>query len=68
VQREINALWSENKVVKRETRRAVTPWGVLSVFVKFLGGEDFGSRSVSICRSIWRRRTPSTRRGGWWSL
>ena len=36
VQREISALWSEKKVVLRETRRAVTPWGGLSVFVEFL--------------------------------
>jgi hypothetical protein len=41
VQREINALWGEKKVVLQETRRAVTPWGGLSVFVEFLRGRGF---------------------------
>ena len=36
MQREIGALWSEKKVVRRETQRAVTPWGGLRVFVEFL--------------------------------
>ena len=36
MQRGISALWSEKEVVLRETRRAVTPWGGLSVFVEFL--------------------------------
>jgi len=29
-------LWGERKVILRETPRAVTPWGGLSVFVEFL--------------------------------
>lgn len=34
--REITALWQEKKVVLRETPRAVTPFGGLSVFIQFL--------------------------------
>jgi hypothetical protein len=41
VQREISVLWGEKKVVLRETRRAVTPWGGLSVFVEFLRRRGF---------------------------
>jgi len=44
VQREINALWGEKKVVLRETRRAVTPWGGLSVFFEFLRRRGFGEQ------------------------
>jgi hypothetical protein len=36
VQREITALWGEKKVVLRQTPRAVTPFGGLSVFIAFL--------------------------------
>jgi hypothetical protein len=36
VQREISALWGEKKVVLRQTARAVTPFGGLSVFIAFL--------------------------------
>jgi hypothetical protein len=36
VQREISALWGERKVVLRQTPRAVTPFGGLSVFIAFL--------------------------------
>jgi len=36
VQRKISALWGERKVILRQTPRAVTPWGGLSVFVEFL--------------------------------
>jgi len=36
VQREITALWGKKKVVLRETPRAVTPFGGLSVFIEFL--------------------------------
>jgi hypothetical protein len=36
VQREITALWGEKKVILRETPRAVTPFGGLSVFIEFL--------------------------------
>ena len=37
MQREITVLWGEKKVVLRQTPRAVTPFGGLSVFVAFLG-------------------------------
>ena len=37
MQREISALWGEKKVILRQTPRAVTPFGGLSVFVAFLG-------------------------------
>ena len=36
MQRKINALWGEKKVVLRQTPRAVTPFGGLSVFIAFL--------------------------------
>jgi len=36
VQREITPLWGEKKVVLRQTPRAVTPFGGLSVFIEFL--------------------------------
>jgi hypothetical protein len=36
VHREINALWGKKKVVLRQTPRAVTPFGGLSVFIEFL--------------------------------
>jgi hypothetical protein len=36
VQRKITVLWGEKKVVLRQTLRAVTPFGGLSVFVAFL--------------------------------
>ena len=34
-------LWGEKKVVLHETRRAVTPWGGLSVFIEFLRRRGF---------------------------
>jgi DDE family transposase len=37
VHREINAIWGKKKVVLRQTARAVTPFGGLSVFIEFLG-------------------------------
>jgi hypothetical protein len=37
VQREITTIWGEKKVVLRQTERAVTPFGGLSVFIEFLG-------------------------------
>jgi hypothetical protein len=37
VQRKVNSLWGEKKVVLRQTPRAVTPFGGLSVFIEFLG-------------------------------
>jgi len=37
VQREVTPLWGGKKVVLRETLRAVTPFGGLSVFIEFLG-------------------------------
>jgi hypothetical protein len=36
VQRKITPLWAEKKVVLRQTPRAVTPFGGLSVFIEFL--------------------------------
>jgi Transposase DDE domain group 1 len=36
VQRKISVLWGEKKVVLRQTPRAVTPFGGLSVFIEFL--------------------------------
>ena len=36
MQREITALWGEKKVILRQTPRAVTPFGGLSVFIAFL--------------------------------
>lgn len=41
MQREITTLWGEKKVVLRETPRAVTPFGGLSVFIEFLGKIGF---------------------------
>lgn len=51
MQREISVLWGEKKVVLRETRRAVTPWGGRSVFVAFLrrrGYREQGRRHLPI--------------------
>ena len=36
MQRKITLLWGEKKVVLRQTPRAVTPFGGLSVFIEFL--------------------------------
>jgi hypothetical protein len=36
VQRKVSVLWGEKKVVLRQTPRAVTPFGGLSVFIEFL--------------------------------
>ena len=36
MQRKVTALWGEKKVVLRQTERAVTPFGGLSVFIAFL--------------------------------
>ena len=36
MRQEITPLWGEKKVEWRETKRAVTPWGGLLVFVEFL--------------------------------
>ncbi len=36
MQRKVSVLWGEKKVVLRQTPRAVTPFGGLSVFVEFL--------------------------------
>jgi len=36
VQREITTVWGEKKVILRETPRAVTPFGGLSLFIAFL--------------------------------
>lgn len=42
--REITALWGERKVVLRETPRAVTPFGGLSVFIEFLQKLGYGQQ------------------------
>lgn len=42
MQREITALWGKEKVVLRQTPRAVTPFGGLSVFIKLL--QEIGYR------------------------
>ena len=42
--RKISVLWGERKVILRETPRAVTPWGGLSVFVAFLRGRGYGEQ------------------------
>jgi hypothetical protein len=36
VQRKVSVLWGEKKVVLRQTPRAVTPFGGMSVFIEFL--------------------------------
>jgi len=36
VQREITSIFGQNKVILRETKRAVTPYGGLAVFLEFL--------------------------------
>ena len=46
MQREITTLWGEKKVVLRETPRAVTPFGGVSVFIAFLQRVGYG-RQVS---------------------
>lgn len=51
MQREITALWGGKKVVLRETPRAVTPFGGLSVFIEFLQKIGFAgqvSRSMPV--------------------
>ena len=44
VQRKISAFWGEKKVILRDTERAVTPWGGLSVFVEFVRQRGLGER------------------------
>jgi hypothetical protein len=41
VSREINALLSDERLILRETRRAVTPFGGIAVFISFLGKIGF---------------------------
>ena len=52
MQRKITSLWGERKVVLRQTPRAVTPFGGLSVFIEFLGKIGFASGCASTCRCI----------------
>ncbi len=47
MQREITTLWGEKKVVLRETPRAVTPFGGLSVFIEFLS-------KIGFCKQVRR--------------
>ena len=44
MQREITPIWGKRKVVLRQTRRAVTPWGGMSLLVEFLGRIGFAER------------------------
>jgi len=44
VHRKITPLWGEKKVVLRQTPRAVTPFGGLSVFIEFLGKIGFAKQ------------------------
>jgi hypothetical protein len=44
VHREITALWGKNKVVLHQTPRAVTPFGGLIVFIKFLQKIGYGQQ------------------------
>jgi hypothetical protein len=44
VQRKITSLWGEREVVLRQTPRAVTPFGGLSVFIEFLGKIGFAKQ------------------------
>jgi len=44
VQRKASVLWGEKKVVLRQTPRAVTPFGGLSVFIEFLRRVGFPER------------------------
>jgi len=44
VHRKITPLWGEKKVVLRQTPRAVTPFGGLSVFIEFLGKIGFAQQ------------------------
>ena len=44
MQRKITPLWGEKKVVLRQTPRAVTPFGGLSVFIDFLGKIGFAKQ------------------------
>ena len=44
MQRKASVLWGEKKVVLRQTPRAVTPFGGLSVFIEFLKRVGFPER------------------------
>ena len=44
MQRKVSELWGEKKVVLRQTPRAVTPFGGLSVFIEFLKQIGFPER------------------------
>jgi hypothetical protein len=41
VQREITSIFGQNKMILRETKRAVTPYGGVAVFVEFLRKIDY---------------------------
>ena len=57
VPREISALLSNERLILRETQRAVTPLGGVAVFVVFLQklGLVFGSHGIENWRSIFSR-------------
>jgi len=44
VQRKVSSLWEGSQVVLRQTPRAVTPFGGLSVFIEFLGKIGFAQQ------------------------
>jgi len=44
VHRKVTSLWGGKEVILRETPRAVTPFGGLSVFIEFLGKIGFAQQ------------------------
>ena len=44
MQRKVTSLWGRSQVVLRQTPRAVTPFGGLSVFIEFLGKIGFAQQ------------------------
>ena len=54
VPREINALLSEERLILRETQRAVTPFGGVAVFISFLGKIGFVEAVRQHMPIVWR--------------
>ena len=54
VQREIRTLLSDERLILRETKRAVTPFGGLAVFVSFLGKIGFVEKLRQHMPVCWR--------------
>lgn len=70
MQRKVSVLWGEKKVVLRQTPRAVTPFGGLSVFIEFLKRIGFPERvnrkrQAGCSRKIgrWQQGSNSSPRG-----